>query len=247
MSATAPAEEPLFRKRLREHFGQDPEKLPTLAEKFAPYDHANLHIALESVLSDADCSVATYGMIAPHEYMGVTLSMLVAPAQSGLWGSGTLNEGPVEYINVTLDNDRVLACVQSGLFLVNRKAEPLAILIRGARAEFHPMAQVGIEVMGRNREAAERLLGEIRATMRKRNAYRGHILSLNETAYGGMEIKFHRLPEVRREGIILPEGLLERIERQTVRFSVLSEKLLACGRHLKRGILLHGTPAREKR
>ena len=94
MSATAPAEEPLFRKRLREHFGQDPEKLPTLAEKFAPYDHANLHIALESVLSDADCSVATYGMIAPHEYMGVTLSMLVAPAQSGLWVAERLTKAP---------------------------------------------------------------------------------------------------------------------------------------------------------
>ncbi|MHB0961403.1 MAG: hypothetical protein ACYC0X_34330 [Pirellulaceae bacterium] len=63
------------------------------------------------------------------------------------------------------------------------------------------------------------------------------VLSLDETRMGGMEIKFHRLPSIRREGIILPAGLLERVERQTIRFSALSEQLLASGRHLKRGIL----------
>jgi hypothetical protein len=246
MSAAAPVEEPVFRKRLREHFGQEPDKLPTLAEKFAPYDHANLYTAVESVLSGADCSVEKYGVIAPHEYMGVALSMLVAPARAGPWGSAMLSEGPVEYINVTLDNDRVLACIQSGLYLVKRREEPLAILMRGPKAEFHPMAQVSIEVMGRNREVAERMLAEVRTTMRSRNVYRGHILSLDQTHMGGMEIKFHRLSKIRREGIILPEGLLERIERQTVRFSALSEKLLAFGRHLKRGILLHGAPGTGK-
>jgi hypothetical protein len=246
MSAAAPPEEPVFRRRLREHFAQEPTQLPTLTEKFATHDHANLHTALQAELSGTESPVVTLGVISPNPYMGVTLSALVAPGKSGLMGGAEVCEGPVEYINITLDGDRVLSCVQSGLFLVRRGGEPLAILMSGPAREFHPMAQVGIQVMARSRDVAEAFLAGVRTAMRKRNVYRGHVLSLAETRMGGMEIKFHRLPNVRRDNIILPEGLLERVERQTVRFSELSAELIAAGRHLKRGILLHGRPGTGK-
>jgi hypothetical protein len=246
MSAAAPPEEPVFRRRLRDHFGCEPNELLTLSEKFPAHDHANLHSALEAEFSSADCSVATFGVINPHPYMGTTLSTLAAPAKAGLMGNQGPAEGPVEYANIKLDDDRVVACVQSGLFLVTRGGEPLAVLISGPANEFHPMPQVGVEVMAPSRDGAERFLAGLRTTMRQRNVYRGHVLSLAGTPMGGMEIKFHRLPSVRRETIILPHGLLERIERQTIRFSDLSEKLVAAGRHLKRGILLHGPPGTGK-
>jgi ATPase family associated with various cellular activities (AAA) len=246
MSAAAPAEEPLFRRRLREHFEREPNELPTLTDTFPPHDHANLHTALESELTGTDCSVQTFGVVKPHPYMSATISMLVAPARSGLMGGGELSEGPVEYVNITLDDDRVLPCVQNGLFLAKRAGEPLAILMSGPEIESHPMAQVSIQVMARSRDVAERFLASLRTAMRKRNVYRGHVLSLDETRMGRMEIKFHRLPSVLRENIILPKGLLERVERQTVRFSELSDKLIAAGRHLKRGILLHGRPGTGK-
>jgi ATP-dependent 26S proteasome regulatory subunit len=49
-----------------------------------------------------------------------------------------------------------------------------------------------------------------------------------------------------RDPVVLPEGVLERIERHTIRFSEHAEKLLAAGRHLKRGLLLHGPPGTGK-
>ena len=195
MSAAAPAEEPIFRRRLRDHFECEPNELPTLSEKFPAHDHANLHRRIEAEFSGADCSVATYGVINPHPYMSATLSMLAAPAKSGLMGGGGPAEGPVEYTNITLDDDRVVACVQSGLFLVKRGGEPLAVLMSGPAKEFHPMAQVSIQVMAPGRDVAEKFLAGLRTAMRKRNVYRGHVLSLAQTRMGAMEIKFHRLPE----------------------------------------------------
>ena len=67
MSAATPAEDTVFRKRLREHFGQERDKLPILTEKFAPYEQANLHGAVELALSGEDCSVQTLGVIGRHD------------------------------------------------------------------------------------------------------------------------------------------------------------------------------------
>ena len=57
---------------------------------------------------------------------------------------------------------------------------------------------------------------------------------------------FRRLPPTPRENIILPTGVLERIERQTIGFAQLGERLRAAGRHLKRGLLLYGLPGTGK-
>ena len=46
--------------------------------------------------------------------------------------------------------------------------------------------------------------------------------------------------------MILPEGVLERIERHTIGFAAHAQRLLAAGRHLKRGLLLHGPPGTGK-
>jgi ATP-dependent 26S proteasome regulatory subunit len=82
--------------------------------------------------------------------------------------------------------------------------------------------------------------------MRKRNVYRGHVLSLGVDEMHSLQVQFHRLPRIARENIILPQGLLERIERQTIRFGQHAAKLLAAGRHLKRGLLFHGPPGTGK-
>lgn len=85
--------------------------------------------------------------------------------------------------------------------------------------------------------------------MVRRNVYRGKVISLSPGQLGmGAQtlVAFHHLPHVERDDVILPAGLLDRIERQSVTFSDHADVLLATGRSLKRGMLLHGVPGTGK-
>jgi ATP-dependent 26S proteasome regulatory subunit len=82
--------------------------------------------------------------------------------------------------------------------------------------------------------------------MAEHNPYRGHVLELSGSPYGGAGVEVRRLPAVTRERIVYPDGVLERIERHTKTFSDHADALRAAGRHLKRGILLHGPPGTGK-
>src|SRR5215471_2767068 len=79
MNAAAPAEEPVFRRRLREHFDCEPTELAVLGEKFPAYDHANVQQALDAEFESADGSVATFGVLNPHHFMSATLTEMAAP------------------------------------------------------------------------------------------------------------------------------------------------------------------------
>src|SRR5262249_25511177 len=102
------------------------------------------------------------------------------------------------------------------------------------------------EVMGQDRDQAERFLRRLTRLVRHGKAFRGHVLSVAEDCHGHLSVQFHHVPPVSRTTLILPEPLLRRIERHTISFTRHAEKLQAAGRHLKRGILLHGPPGTGK-
>jgi ATP-dependent 26S proteasome regulatory subunit len=59
-------------------------------------------------------------------------------------------------------------------------------------------------------------------------------------------VRFHELPRIAREQIVLPHGVLERVESHTIAFARQTDRLRAAGRHLRRGLLLHGPPGTGK-
>jgi hypothetical protein len=243
--AQAPEKEPVFVTHLRTHFAMDPKQLPIVTEQFEQAEHPNIHVAITEMLARAGRSFTLLGVVTVNDYMGVKISHLLG-AQRGM----NVTEGPVEYVNIKLNDGRVLACVQSGLYLIRESHEGqtgqlLALLLRGPR-EAWGKSNVDVEVMAPERELAEHFLAELRTTMRARNVYRSHVISLAGGGHSPIEVKFHRLTPITRNDIILPEGVLDRIERQTIGFSRVRDKLLAAGRHLKRGLLLYGPPGTGK-
>lgn len=243
MSRENPADEPFFRRRLREHFGADPSKFSIVAEKFADANHANLHLAIESFATAEGRSHELFGI--SSEQVGYGMPINLAQLISGASRHGTPpEEGPVTYTNVALDGDRVLACTQLGLYLISEGDTRLAILV--ARTERGFADGIKVEVLARERATADACLAELRTAMRKRNVYRGHVVSLSVNEQRQLSVTFHRLPKIARDQIILPSGVLERVERESVTFSKHAEALHAAGRHLKRGMLLHGSPGTGK-
>jgi hypothetical protein len=248
------AEEPPFVARLTDHLGANPRGLPIVAERFSAIEHPNVQTALDDWISTEGRSAELVGMSAEGKrYGGLGMADLVSPVRGGLMGDMAPQPGPVDYANVAVARDRTTTCVKHGLFLMRqeegREGGPLAVLVNGP-VQFDGPPEISVEVMAPEPEAATAFLKELREAMHRLNVYRGQVLALGNPhgpfGHGGSMVEFPEVPPTGRDGIVLPEGVLERVERHTVRFSEHAERLLAAGRHLKRGLLLHGPPGTGK-
>lgn len=245
MNATAAKETTPLIERLKGYLGEEPGHVPIVAEEFESYEHPNAQVALETVLRRDGRQTDLVGIAAANKRWGaITFSDLL----SGTGPYGKVSEGSVDYINFRLEDEKVLACVQFGLYLVIEGDDRFAIWVAGPpQQEMGPRVRMRVEIASPRREAAAELLREITAKMRELNVYRGKAISLAPNQYGVQAlVKFHRLRHVGRDDIVFPPGVLERIERHAIEFSSHTETLLAAGRSLKRGILLYGPPGTGK-
>jgi ATPase family associated with various cellular activities (AAA) len=244
-TAQAPRTESVLAGRLRSHLGADPAALPIVSEDYEPAEHPNLQVALDAWTQEPGRSSEAVGIAHDKRFGMLGLSDLIGPRAGTLMGGGELRPGPVEWVNRPLDGDRVLTCVQFGLLLARDGQRRLAVLVQGP-ADQTIRRQVRVEVMAADRDLAQTFLTDLRLTMRARSVYRGQVISLAAEQYGPPSVRFHALPVVARDDIVLADGVLERVELHTIRFAAHRDRLLAAGRHLRRGLLLHGKPGTGK-
>ncbi len=237
-----------LRTKICEHMGRDPATLAIVTEQFERYNQANLQIALDELTTKNGRSTTILGIQGGflNNLTGTSLADLVASQSvASFVGLGGAKEGTVQYLNMELDGGRKLACVQGGLYLINGNPKLAVLLRQGSMMDFTGAQPIVLDVMSENRESAEKFIKEIQRHMGKNNVYRGKMLSVVDST-GGNTLKFHTVPTITREQIILPDGLLKRIEKQTTEVGQYSQALKNAGRKLKRGILLHGKPGTGK-
>ena len=226
--------------RLREHLGADPKELPNTGAEFPLTEQANLQLALDAVLGNAEI----LGFTTRHVGFG---SIGLAEILAGHGMTGPISLGPVQYADVEVGDGRVIQCVASGVFLAIWEGTPLVLIL--SRAGDHPMqpSSLKLEGVSPERGAVSELLRALRAAMREHNVFRGRIISLHQSGHeGAVDVQFHALPPVGRDGVILPAGTLERLERHSIGVAENADWLRSAGRHLKRGVLLHGPPGTGK-
>ncbi len=242
LAAASPPASPLL-ERIGSHLGVEPSRLPVIAEEFDAYEHPNLQIALDACLSEKGRQADPVGFAMDNKrFMQFGLSDLLS--RTGSFARMGLAEGPVDYVNFRLAGDQVLPCIQFGLYLIVEGGDRLVVFVAGP-VERGPRSRLRVEVMATNPASAQLFLADLTETMQRRNVYRGQVISLSPGQLGmGAQtlVAFHTLPSISRDDVVLPAGLLERIERQTIGFARHAETLRQAGRSLKRGLLLYGPP-----
>jgi hypothetical protein len=242
-------ERPL-RRLLLDHLGENAASLPTVSASWQPFDHVNVQIALDTWLAASPVrqhevvGVTGVGMM---RHMDVSIGDFIMPARDGLGRAGA--GGVITTALPCGPGGQTRACVSNGIYLVHDGDVPLAIMLQPSdRGPMH--AEVVLQIAGADIRRIEAVLDEIRRLAAERSVFRGQVISLEPEVFGPARqarvISFLPRPAVDRSQIVLPDGLLEEIERQVIGIGRHARRMLASGQHLRRGILLHGAPGTGK-
>jgi SpoVK/Ycf46/Vps4 family AAA+-type ATPase len=135
--------------------------------------------------------------------------------------------------------------VRNGLYLVAEGGRRYVLMVRAPHPE-HGENALQVEVAGLPTSDAQRVLRELDDLRGRHNVYRGQVVELVPDMEGGISAVFPVLPRTEREDVVLPEAVLQRVERHAIGVAQRRAALRAAGRHLKRGLLLYGPPGTGK-
>jgi hypothetical protein len=253
--------------RVTEHLGCELTAVVSVAERFQIWEHANIQRGVDAYLAARSEGAEWFGMPGagqrPHENM---LSLISSPSPFGFrmarsWRSvtgkvatsGGAETGAASYGTAAIGPEENTEVVTFGL-VASRAPEkgdgevggaPVVLGIRD-ESQFGPPLCI-LEVLAAERAAATAARDEIDRLMRIHDVFRGQVLSFTESEHHGNElVSFLPRPAVTAQEVVLPDGLLENIERHIIEIGDYSRELLGAGQHLKRGLLLHGPPGTGK-
>lgn len=222
-----------------EYLGEDAGSLPVSSGTWPAYEHVNVQIGLDRWLESWPGEQRLVGLAGfRHRMFG-----LADLCQPGMDQGMALAGVPVSEQPSGPDG-AVLSCVQCGLYLLSDGELRMVLLLRGSDQR-GPQPDVQLEIAATDRAAARRALAEIRELGLRHSVYRRQVVSFDPEVFGprrGGLLAFQPRPELAREQLVLPDGLLDGIEQQIVGIARHRELLLAHGQHLKRGVLLYGAP-----
>lgn len=229
--------------RLTAHLGADAATLPVLDHRVANHQLVNLDVAME-VLVAGHGGGEVIGVGGGDQRHHASFGDVVQ--QSLMWRHFPV--GAVDRIDVPTGPTTQRQAVAYGIHLFRYDGTPVAVLQTLGRPQYG-RGDSAVEVLAPD-GVAERLIADLRRLSIEHNVFRGQVLTLGsgDDAYnptvGG--VTFHPRPHLTAADVVLPDALLDRVERHVVGTAVHRDALRAAGQHLKRGLLLYGPPGTGK-
>jgi ATPase family associated with various cellular activities (AAA) len=250
--------------RVTAHLGCELPAVVPVTERFPSWQNVNVQRGVDAYLaarhSDPDWFGAAGIGHRPHEDM---LSLINMPAHFGpvrIVGPSAVRGGPAadlrvgaaSYGTAPVGPDENTEVVTFGLVTSTAPEEgageggaPVVIGIRDESRFGPPFCS--LEVLAADQAAATATRDEIERLMRVHDVFRGQVLSFTASEHHGNElVTFLPRPSIAAQDVVLPEGMLDNIERHIIGIAEWSADLLEAGQHLKRGLLLHGPPGTGK-
>ena len=223
---------------IRAHLGSPEGDPQVLGEELEPWELPNLQLALDAAVARPGWSGRTLGIAGE----GKRYSML---GLGDLLGDGHWEPGPPEYVNAAVGPGRTIPCLDFGLLLVSKPEAPFYLFVRRGSAH-GPMPGLSLQAVARDEGRARAALADLRALMDVHDVFRGQLITIEVSQGGERRVVFQERPDMGPAELVLPDGLLEQVERHVLGPTRHRETLLASGRHLGRGLLLWGPPGTGK-
>lgn len=231
---------PSLRRALESHFGRVLDGAVILHEIAPLSELVNYNLAIEEFASRLDEGVECLGF---HSHPGLSEKVLHAVvAETG--PETEIKVQPPKRLLLPISGDAKHLCVKEGVYLVNSSLGKIAISID--KADTFGRDELRMEVMSFEEDSVVTVLEELRTIRERINVYRGQVVSLSCETLGGITVQFAKVSFPEANELILAEGVVELIERQSMGPRVHRDKLIEEGLSTRRGILLHGPPGTGK-
>jgi len=160
--------------------------------------------------------------------------------------------GPLQHDEVDIGEPDPFRCLKTGLWLFSAEDLPFAALLSPA-VQYGAVAGIQVEIGVPPGEVglafSQSFFREIEKGVNAGRTYRGRVISLEtgtDFAGCGGAVKVHRLHQVVREDVILPQRTLSLLDRNVASFIRTREHIKSLGLSAKKGLLFYGPPGTGK-